>query len=127
MKILCLFLAVAAQGSTLRYWIEPCAAAENVCHAGDPELAQWAMEAWQQGSGGKLTLEKAATRDALPACAACHVSFDPLGLPFERYDAMGQRGVGRPSRRSHQCAQAGVELDEHDTLLTRHQEADPAR
>jgi hypothetical protein len=34
--------------------------------------------------------EKAAIRDGLPACAACHLSFDPLGLPFERYDAMGR-------------------------------------
>jgi hypothetical protein len=34
--------------------------------------------------------EKAATRDALPACGACHLGFDPLGLPFERYDAMGR-------------------------------------
>src|SRR4051794_16524498 len=63
MKILCLFLAVAAQGATLRYWIDPCPGPESVCHAGDPELAQWAMEAWQSASGGKLTLEKAPSRD----------------------------------------------------------------
>src|ERR1051325_12219332 len=63
MKILFFLLAVAAQGATLRYWIEPCTAAENVCHAGDPGLAQWAMEAWQQASGGKLVLERASTRE----------------------------------------------------------------
>src|SRR3982751_5800856 len=63
MKILCLFLAVVAHGATLRYWIDPCPGPENICHAGDPELAQWAMEAWQSASGGKLTLEKAATRE----------------------------------------------------------------
>ena len=63
MKILFFLLAVAAQGATLRYWIEPCTAAENVCHAGDPVLAQWAMEAWQQASGGKLVLERASTRE----------------------------------------------------------------
>ncbi len=63
MKILCLLLAVAAQGASLRYWIEPCAGPENVCHAGDPELAQWAMEAWQTASDGKLTLEKTSTRE----------------------------------------------------------------
>jgi len=63
MKILCLFLAIAAQGATLRYWIDPCPGPDEVCHAGDVELAQWAMEAWQSASGGKLKLEKAPTRD----------------------------------------------------------------
>jgi hypothetical protein len=62
MKILCLFLAVVAHGATLKYWIDPCPGPENICHAGDVELARWAMDAWQAASGGKLTLEKAATR-----------------------------------------------------------------
>src|SRR3954463_2481353 len=35
---------------------------ERVCHPGDMELAQWAMEAWQAGSGGSLILEKAPSR-----------------------------------------------------------------
>jgi hypothetical protein len=61
--MLCVLLAFAAHGATLRYWIEPCTAAESVCHAGDPELAQWAMEAWQSASSGKLTLEGAASRE----------------------------------------------------------------
>src|SRR5947209_12394398 len=56
-------IGAAAHGATLRYWVEPCTAAENVCHAGDPELAQWAMEAWQAASAGKLTLEKTASRE----------------------------------------------------------------
>jgi Matrixin len=64
-KIAILLLsAVAARSATLRYWVEPCTADENVCHAGDPELAQWAMEAWQAASGGKLTLEKTASRES---------------------------------------------------------------
>jgi hypothetical protein len=63
MKILCLFLAVVAHGATLRYWIDPCPGPESACHPGDPELAQWAMEAWQSASAGKLTLEKSPTRD----------------------------------------------------------------
>jgi len=67
MKILFLFPAVflpfAAQAATLRYWIDPCPAAEHVCHAGDVDLAQWAMEAWQSASAGKLRLEKAPARD----------------------------------------------------------------
>jgi hypothetical protein len=52
-SILCLLLSVTAHAATLRYWVEPCAAAADVCHSGDPELAQWAMEAWQSGSGGR--------------------------------------------------------------------------
>ena len=58
-----LLLASLSPAATLRYWIEPCAGPERVCHAGDPELAQWAMEAWQAASGGSLVLEKAATRE----------------------------------------------------------------
>jgi hypothetical protein len=63
MRILCFLLAFAAHGATLRYWIDPCPGPERVCHAGDPELAQWAMEAWQAASGGMLILEKAPSRD----------------------------------------------------------------
>jgi hypothetical protein len=63
MRILVFLIAVAAQGATVRYWIDPCPGPETVCHAGDPELAEWAMEAWQAASSGKLILEKAASRD----------------------------------------------------------------
>lgn len=34
--------------------------------------------------------EKAAMRAAQPACSPCHGNFDPLGLSFERYDAIGR-------------------------------------
>jgi hypothetical protein len=60
-SILC--LALTAHAATLRYWVEPCTAAAEVCHTGDPELAQWAMEAWQSASGGKLTLERSPSRE----------------------------------------------------------------
>jgi hypothetical protein len=53
-----LLLAGTAAGATLRYWVEPCAtASESACHEGDPELAAWALEAWQAASGGALHLE----------------------------------------------------------------------
>ena len=54
---------LAAPCATLRYWVESCAAPESGCHTGDPELAQWAMEAWQAASAGHLTLEKTADRE----------------------------------------------------------------
>jgi len=58
-----LWLSCTAPCATLRYWVEPCAKPERSCHAGDPELAQWAMEAWQAAAAGHLTLEKTAGRE----------------------------------------------------------------
>lgn len=48
--------------------MEPCSESRNPqagngCHIEDPELAQWAFEAWQAASTGHLTLEKTADRD----------------------------------------------------------------
>jgi hypothetical protein len=61
MKLLAfLLLCGAANGATLRYWVQPCDAPKQAgCHAGDPELARWALEAWQAASGGSLHLEAA--------------------------------------------------------------------
>jgi len=58
-----LWLCLAAPCATLRYWVEPCAKPESGCHTGDPELAQWAMEAWQTASAGHLALEKTMDRE----------------------------------------------------------------
>jgi hypothetical protein len=55
---LLLLLAAAAQAASFRYWIEPCTKVESGCHAGDPELAAWAVEAWQAASRGALTFER---------------------------------------------------------------------
>ena len=49
--------------ATLRYWIEPCTQPATGCHPGDPELAEWALEAWQQASSGHLTFEKTSDRE----------------------------------------------------------------
>jgi hypothetical protein len=57
-----LLLAASLQGATLRYWVEPCTRPATGCKADDPELAQWAMEAWQAAAGGALHLEKTADR-----------------------------------------------------------------
>src|SRR5690349_24236647 len=53
----------SAKLATLRYWIDPCPRPEHVCRAGDVDLAQWAIDAWQAASGGKLKLEKAPSRE----------------------------------------------------------------
>lgn len=51
-----------ARAATLNYWVEPCSPPRDGCHSGDPELAQWAIEAWQAASGGQLTLNRTADR-----------------------------------------------------------------
>jgi hypothetical protein len=55
-----LLLCLATPDATLRYWVEPCAGAKSGCLPGDPELAGWALEAWQAASAGELTLERTA-------------------------------------------------------------------
>jgi hypothetical protein len=52
--VVLLALAGAATAGDLRYWVEPCERAETGCRAADTDLAQWAMEAWQSVSDGKL-------------------------------------------------------------------------
>ena len=64
MKLLPLLLfCTALQGATLRYWVEPCTHPDSGCKRDDPELAQWAMEAWEKASGGVLRLVKTEDRD----------------------------------------------------------------
>jgi hypothetical protein len=48
--------------AALRYWVAPCTPSASGCRSGDPELAEWAMEAWQAASGGRLALEKSPRR-----------------------------------------------------------------
>ena len=61
MKILVgLLFCCAIQAATLRYWVEPCNKPASGCHAGDSELAEWAVQAWQAASAGELTFEKVA-------------------------------------------------------------------
>jgi hypothetical protein len=64
MKLLrLLLLCTALDGATLSYWVEPCVHPESGCQRDDPELAQWAMEAWQAASGGALHLVKTGDRE----------------------------------------------------------------
>jgi len=60
--LLVVFCGMLARGATLRYWVAPCSDESSGCRLGDPELAQWAMEAWQAASNGHLALEKTAER-----------------------------------------------------------------
>jgi hypothetical protein len=57
-------LAGFAAAEDLKYWVEPCTRAETACRAGDPELAQWALEAWAGASAGKLKLVPAKDKES---------------------------------------------------------------
>jgi mono/diheme cytochrome c family protein len=50
--------------------------------------------------GGQTLFERLETHKRNPSCASCHVKIDPLGFPFESYDAVGrwrdQYSDGRP-------------------------------
>jgi hypothetical protein len=50
--------AAAMRAETFTYWIQPCSAEvshETTCAAGDPELAEWAFDAWQRAARRDLT------------------------------------------------------------------------
>ncbi len=47
----------------LSYWVQPCTpklAQDSGCTASDPQLAEWALDAWQSAAAGALKFEKAA-------------------------------------------------------------------
>jgi hypothetical protein len=49
-----------ASAVDLRYYVEPCTRAETKCLKDDPQLAEWALHAWEAASGGLLKFERAA-------------------------------------------------------------------
>jgi hypothetical protein len=51
-----LLLSSSVVATDLPYWIEPRA-------GGDPQLAEWALQAWERASAGGLHLVKAASRE----------------------------------------------------------------
>jgi len=59
-----LIFAGVARTEDLKYWVEPCARAETGCKPADPDLAQWAMEAWQAASDGKLKVSRTPDKDS---------------------------------------------------------------
>ena len=58
-----LLVSFRAQAADLwTYWIEPCSeakATDSNCKKDDPELARWALEAWQKSGAGALILKPA--------------------------------------------------------------------
>ena len=50
--------AALAAAENYTYWIEPCTRPDAECEAGDVELAEWAMDAWQKASNGGLVFTR---------------------------------------------------------------------
>ena len=40
------------------YWVESCSRPESGCQANDPDLAAWALEAWQNASAGAIQVNR---------------------------------------------------------------------
>jgi hypothetical protein len=62
LPLVLLFAGSLTAAEEYSYWIEACPATTSrstSCEAGDPELARWALEAWQRESAGAMTLKKA--------------------------------------------------------------------
>jgi Matrixin len=55
-------LGLSAAPLKYTYWVEPCTDPASLCQPGDPQLAQWAFEAWQKASGGELEFTRVADR-----------------------------------------------------------------
>ena len=60
MKLIFTIFLVAAglHAETFTYWIEPCTRPEAECEAGDVQLAEWALNAWEKASGGNISFVK---------------------------------------------------------------------
>lgn len=54
-----MLVVAAAEPQKYSYWVQPCSQRESRCQAKDPELAAWALEAWQNASGGKIQVNRA--------------------------------------------------------------------
>ena len=58
--------ALSAAPQKYTYWVQPCTDPASLCQPDDPQLAQWAFEAWQKASGGELEFTRVKDRDQRP-------------------------------------------------------------
>lgn len=58
-----LAFALRAAPAQYTYWVEPCTDPASMCQPDDPQLAQWAFEAWQRASGGELKFTRVKDRN----------------------------------------------------------------
>jgi hypothetical protein len=55
--------ALSAAPAKYTYWVQPCTDPASHCQPDDPQLAQWAFEAWQKASGGEIEFTRVKERD----------------------------------------------------------------
>jgi hypothetical protein len=55
--------ALAASPEKYSYWVQACTNAESGCQSDDPQLADWAFDAWQKASGGALEFTRVKNPD----------------------------------------------------------------
>jgi len=83
----------AAAPQKYSYWVESCSHPESGCQPNDPELAAWALEAWQKASAGAIEVSRASD----PRHARIHIFWSTAeqGLYGEARPVMvdGQRGA----------------------------------
>src|SRR5207244_3001931 len=94
MRWLCaLLLASTLSAIDLKYWVEPCTKPDTGCLKDDPQLAEWAMKAWEAASGGTLHLER--TRQQSQAQIRIHWVDGNSGLYGEAQPILvdGKRGA----------------------------------
>lgn len=58
-----LALGLTAAPVKYTYWVQPCTGPASMCQPGDPQLAEWAFEAWQKASNGELAFTRVTDRD----------------------------------------------------------------
>jgi hypothetical protein len=89
----CVAHAQAAAAEKYSFWVESCSQPESGCQANDPELAAWALEAWQKASAGAIEVSRASD----PRHARIHIFWSTAeqGLYGEARPVMvdGQRGA----------------------------------
>ena len=95
-------LALGLRAGPLKYtyWVQPCTDPSSLCQPDDPQLAQWAFEAWQKASGGELEFTRVKERDQARirlywASAEQGMYGETRPMPFEGH--LGAEVYVRPS------------------------------
>lgn len=86
---------IAAAADKYTYWVEPCTKAETGCQAADPQLADWAMAAWQKASAGGLQFTRVN---------------DPRHARIRLFWASAQQGLYGETRRIEVDGRRGAEV-----------------
>lgn len=87
--------ALAATPEKYSYWIQACTNPESGCQSNDPQLADWAFEAWQKAPAGALEFTRAK---------------DPLHARIRLYWASAEQGLYGEARPIQVDGKPGAEV-----------------